>query len=214
MKTVKGKLAQKLFATLSLLMAFCILATWCGKSKAVFRRGFGYNFEAGPLMLAVSSESDTFDANNVTLDLHFAFYNSKKRTPEEAKRMYYQAKEDDNVFFSLYIRGEDDFLDEITVKDGDYTNIENYHFVKTIYDEEAFSGEYGYTMGYIKGIIFDHNEPITIPAQFFNKMQGSFQILIMSFYDQANENGDCNSNGGQALEIDYQMLDDGTIKLK
>ena len=208
------KIKRGLINVLLLLLAACMLFTGCGeKSKAMFTRGFGYNFESGTLMLAVSSNSDTFDVNNVTLDLHIGIYNSKKNTPDEAKRVYFQTKDDDNVFFGLYIRGEEYFYDEFFVIDGDFTNIEPYHLIRMISGEEGFSGEYGFTTGYVKGIVFDHNEPITIPAEIFNKTQGSFQILIMSFVEPANMSGKCKSTSANALELDYQIFDDGIVKL-
>ena len=216
MKTIKGKLAQKLFACLVLLLAACMMFTGCGKFEYV-EDGVKkeYKHRNLPIQFKATASSEFFEIDDVTFDLYYGLYNidEYKKTGYKPQNTY-QRFVDDKIFFGLYVCDSEYFYDvHNDLEFPDYTIIDNYYFIRKISEEEAFSGEYGYTKNYWKGITYNHCETITIPSEIFSKESGVFVIKIVGFIEPYGEIDNYYTSTTGYIDFKYQVIDETTVQV-
>lgn len=172
------------------------------------------SFIMSDIFSAVYSDTDTFDKNEVTLEFRYGFYDIDyvKKYNSYGYRQY----SDDKVIFAVYITDYEhcyDFsgLDEFA----DYKNIEHYHFIEEITEDEALSDyNYGYTMGWIKGVKYNHTEKLTIPSELFDEEKSTLVIVVASFIYPNENHKEYFPFEYSTLEIPYVHVDENNIKIK
>ncbi len=218
MSLIKGKLARGLFATLTVLLALCMLFTGCGKQPVAeqkFEIGFGITHTITPIMIGVKSDTVTFNKDNVTFDLYYGLYDKANTKDYHNRVISYQSSEgSERIVFGIYI-SDSEYSWSITndMEIEDYKNIDNHYLVREITEEELLSGEYGYTASNKSGMTYDHYEKITIPSEFLKENKGSVRIKILSFRFPENEGMYYYTSYGNEIGIDYEIIDDNTIKI-
>ncbi len=210
---------QTMFATvfirvILLLLIFSLLGTSC-RQKAKFERGFGYTFAPQSIMMGVRSNTDIFEKDSLSLDISYGLHDiGYDKKYNYNPKSGYTLTGYNNVFFGVYICDYDNALDLVNgIEISDYQNVEKYSFVKYISEDEAFTGKYGYTMNYWKGITYDHSESINIPSDFLTDTSGKFAIKVVAFNEPIEDGGKYIVSDANHLTIGYKAENDKTIKI-
>ena len=197
-----------------LIIVSVLTATSC-RQKAEFEKGFGFTFTPDEIMFGARFDTDTFAKDDVTFDLYYGVhdigYDEKYNTDP---KFGYRKEGNETIFFGLYICRAEHSLDVVNdMEILDYMMIENHYFVKEISEEEAFSEEYGFTMSYLKGITYNHNEKISIPTEFLTEEKGSFVVKLIAFHEPMIEGDNYYTSTARHIDFDYQIVDENTIKI-
>ena len=199
---------------LLLLLVAVLLMAGC-RHEAAYEKGFGYTFTPHPIMFGARMESDLFDRDAVTLDIYYGVHDmGYDEKYDHDPRTRYRKEGYETIFFGLYTCAGEHQLDVVNdMQIPDYRNIPNYYFVREIGEEEAFSGEYGFTMGYWRGITYNHKETITIPAELLTGTRGSIAVRLVAFHEPLEEGGPYYTSTAGGIELDYQLQEDGRIQI-
>lgn len=213
-KSFTNKPIRRVFRVLLILLMVSLFTTGCGQ-KSKYETGFDYTLTPDQIMFGARSDTDTFSKDDVTFDLYYGVhdigYTEKYNTDPKSG---YRKEGYETIFFGLYICDADYCLDVVNDREiSDYKMIDNHYFVKEISEEEAFSDEYGFTMGYWKGITYNHSEKITIPSEFFVNETGSFVVKLIAFHEPATEGDNYYTSTARHIEFDYQAVDENRIKI-
>lgn len=213
-KSFANKPTKRVFRVLLILLMVSMFTTGCGQ-KSEFEKGFDYTFTPNSIMFGVKSDTDTFSINDVTFDLYYGVHDigyAKKYNTDP--KSGYRKEGYETIIFGLYICEADCSLDVVNdMEISDYKTIDNHYFVKDIFEEEAFSDEYGFTMSYWKGITYNHSEKITIPPEIFANEAGSFVVKLIAFHEPMNDGDNYYTSTVRGIELDYQIVDEDTIKI-
>ena len=213
-KQFTNKPTRRVFRVLLILLTVSLFTAGCGQ-KSAFEKGFDYTFTPNSIMFGVKSDTDTFSKNDVTFNLYYGVHDIgyTEKYNIDPKSLY-QKEGYETIFFGLYICEADYSFDVVNdMEISDYKMIDNHYFVKEISEEEAFSDEYGFIMGYWKGITYNHSEKITIPSEFFVNETGSFVVKLIAFHKPVTEGDNYYTSTARYIEFDYQVLDDNAIKI-
>ena len=197
-------------AIISILMCLVLGITGCDYLRTDYEKGtFSARFEIPVILMGVKSQTKIFSIDDVTLDLYYAFYDNAVSDPDGSYGHYTIS----GFVFGLYICDKDFiFVPEQGEEIDDFKNIENQYFVKEITQEEFYNG-YGYSYNKVSGkVTYDHKEKITIPKEFFDKESGT--VLIKIYHYRISYEGKYKRYYMEAKELDYEKLDENTIKLK
>lgn len=215
-KSFTNNPTRRVFMVLLILLIVSLFATSCGQ-KSEFEKGFGYTFTPHVIMFGARSDTESLAKDNVTFDLYYGIHDMgySEKYDTDPKSVYIKSHlENSKIFFGLYICDVDYSLDVVNdMEISDYKMIDNHYFVKEISEEEAFSEEYGFTMSYWKGIIYNHSEKITIPTEFFAEETGSFVIKLVAFHEPMTEGDNYYTSIVGNFELDYQIIDEHTIRI-
>lgn len=205
---------------LLLILSMALSATGCGwnSDKYKFEIGhFDYTFTPDSIMMGAKSKTDTFAKDAVSVELYYGVHNigyDERYGTDPKSRYTLSAFPDEKILFALYVCDTEFSLDVVnSMNFEDYKNIDNYYFVKEIFEDEAFSEEYGFNMTYLQGVTYNHHETITIPAELLNKEKGSFSIKILAFQGPLSDSGIYHTTNGSHIELDYEIVDD-KVKIK
>lgn len=202
-----------LFKVVIILLISTLVVMGCEKKK--LEVGFGYTFTPDEIMFGMRSDTDTFFKDDVTFDIYYGVHDighDKKHNTDPKSR--YRKEGNETIFFGLYICSEAHCLDIMNdMEVSDYKEIDAYYFVKEISEEEAFTEEYGFRMSYWKGITYNHNEEITIPAEFFVEQKGSFVVKLIAFHEPVVEGDNYYVSTARHIEFDYEAIGENTIKI-
>ena len=170
-----------------------------------------------PIEMIVSSNSNIFMKDDVTLNLSYAMHLIESDGTPKIKVHYNNFIEKYDLTYGLYIADSHDYKQAGDSKMwyvDDIENIENYHFVKQISESEALSDEYlailpwlAYGYGWEK---FNHTEKITIPKKYVSNSMGYFDIIITVFGKMDNSYVALDS---VRVECFYKELDENTIEI-
>ena len=176
--------------------------------------GFGTASQNGPIKMGMKSKTDTFKVDDVTFDIYYGMYEEGDETPQGSYK-----KDDEKPFFAMYIQEynnrtyeENDGPDDIC---NNYRKINGYYFIKEISNEEAFSGDYAYTLkdGFIADDIeYKHHETITIMKELFSKSNGTIIIRIYTIIPI--ESDEYRISRGGCIELDYEFISEGTVRIE
>ena len=206
---------------LAVALTFMLFAACDSRSPYKYSHGdFGSpSFKHTSVMMGVRSDQDEFSTDDVVLQLYYGFYdlNSKDAADiQQDKRLSGYHKENDTLFFALYITDES----VMTMKKNydepvDPENVSNWHYIKTITEEEAASKEYAYKESFLYGTYYNHNEPIKIPPEVFQSkgIRGSFYIVIEFFTIPEGSNDAYFANYESLLKISYSKTNENSIKV-
>ena len=216
MNLIKGKLARVFFGALCVLLALCMTFTGCGQFERVED---GVKKESKrrnrPIQFMATANSEFFEIDNVSFDLYYGLYNTEDYDGTEGDpKNTYRRDIDDKPFFGLYVCDSEFFYDvHNDLEFTDYTAIYNYFFIRKISEEDAFSGEYGYTKDYWKGLTYNHCETITVPREIFSKNNGVFAIKIVGFQEPYGEIDTYYTTTTGYIDFKYQVIDDTTVQV-
>lgn len=205
-------MCQKLLKHISFILSTLLilsLSTGCGKKEKFESGNFRYVWNSDPIMLGIKSDTDTFSKDNVTFDLYFGVHDIgyDKKYNNNPKGSY-KGQLEEPVLFAIYICPYEYYMDLVYgMEIVDYKTVENHLFVKEISEDDAFSGEYGYTMEHWKGITYNHCEKISIPSHLFDKDKGELVIKIIAFRIYEREEYYLAGNY-QCVYFDYELSDD------
>ncbi len=204
---------MKKITLLVIVLILVVSMTGCG-NKANLEKGFAYTFTPDEIMFGVRSDTDTFDNGSVSFDVYYGVHDiGKDEKYDNDPKLTYTKEGHETIFFGLYICNGEYALDVVNdMEIPDYKMIDNYYFVKEISEEEAFSGDYGFTMSYLKGITYNHSEEITIPAEFFAGETGSIAVKLIAFHEPVEEGGNYYTSTASHIKLRYEKIDDNTIK--
>lgn len=214
MKPVYRVVLLLLMLSLALSLTGCRLNSDTYKFKSGY---FGYTFTPEPIMMGAKSNTDIFTKDNVSFELYYGVYDIEdteeyNTDPKDTHRRPFLG--DVKIFFALYICDAEFALDVSNdMEFNDYKNIENYYFLKEISEEEAFSEEYGFNMGILRGITYNHHETISIPAEIFTEEKGSFAIRLVAFQGPLTGSGTYYTSTSRGIELDYEVMED-KVKIK
>ncbi len=214
-KSFTNKPTRRVFRALLILLMVSLFTTGCGQKSEV-EKGFDYTLTPNEIMFGAKSGTNTFSKNDVTFDLYYGVHDigyDKKYNNDP--KIHYQKNGNETIFFALYICDADHSLDIMNdMEVSDYKMIDNHYFVKEISEKEAFSGEYGFTMSYWKGITYNHSETITIPAEFFSDEKGRFAVKIIAFHEPMDKGDNYYTSTTNHIVFRYEAVDDDTIKIE
>ena len=111
MNLIKGKLARVFFGALSVLLVLCMTFTGCDvESKKILEKGFD-NHREGPILVGITAESDTFETEEVTLDLQYGVYDLGyyQEYGVNPKNTYSFEGMGENLVFGVYVCGVDGY---------------------------------------------------------------------------------------------------------
>ena len=214
---------KKLFKNISsrriilILLMFALPLSGCWRigeaqtTKSKYEKGFYYsNNGDGGMSVGIRSNNDTFEKDNVTFDLWLGTHETKDEPISRTDFTSY-TYEGIPLHFVLHI-----YEGELTGHAGwdveDFKNIESFHFIRELSEEEALSGEYGLSKTLLLEITYKHKETLTIPADIFTSESGRLSIVFSVYQYRADTNLfrrlECRS-----LTIDYIVNDDNTITI-
>ena len=203
---------------LLLTSAFSFVGCSRGDNKYILMKSYNINYHS-PIDLTASSNSKIFSKENITLDLSYAMHSINHKGESDIEPDYYNYKylQKYDIIYGLYIADSWDYksanYDRYWYTD-DIKNIENYHFVKMISEEEALSEKYlSVSPWFACGYGFDkynHTEKITIPKEFASEKQGYFVIFITMF---AVVNNSYMAIDSAKIECYYNEIDENTIEI-
>ena len=178
----KGKLVRGLFATLSFLMAFCMLLTGCGGKG--LESGFdASNGDMSPkYYCAYKSDTNKFSINDVSLEFYYGGVFTAYLENERENASNYP-------MFEIYFMNDEE--DKI--------------LIRTV-EENLISEKYRCTpkeniFGNIIGWKFNHSEILTIPNELFTKESGRISFVIYAEDVNAYKE-DVNAYAGKGPKID------------
>lgn len=214
MKLTVAKKTRSICQVLLILMIFTLFVTGCER-KSALKKGFNYTLTPNEIMFGAKSDTNTFSKNDVVFDLYYGVhdigYDEKYNADPKSG---YQKEGNETISFGLYICDADYSLDVVSgMEISNYKMIDGHYFVRKIFEEEAFSDEYGFTMNYCKGIVYNHSEKITIPSEFFADETGSFVVKLIAFHEPMTEGENYYISMVCYIEFDYQAINENTIKV-
>lgn len=185
-----------------------ILATHTTNQE--FQAGdFTYQNRGTSMKQGVKSDTDTFAIDGVALELFYGFYESDASNYDGA----YMGTGTNTVLFAVYVCDSEEALTiYCPMEFDDYRLVDNHIFIREIPYEEAFSGDYGYSMDK-KGITYKHHEQITIPSDVFTEEKGEFEIQICSFKRLDDVTGYVTATGPSSIKLRYEKVDAETVRI-
>ena len=207
--------SQRVVLILLLISLLCACMTGCQIQQQYEWGSFGWTNMPEYIMMGATADTDTFAVDSVVLNLHFGLFPAEDTSP---RGVYASSGIDSEVFFTVYVCN---YAGRRTISTGqehkNYQVIDNHYFIKEISEDDAFSSQYSYTMRFIGGITYQHQESIDIPENvfvegIFHENRGSFQIVIAA-WQQSQETQLYCLKLSNTLEIDYQMTEDGSVVL-
>lgn len=163
MNLKKGKLVRGLFATLSLLLAFCMLLTGCGGNGVQNVLDSSSTLDSAAYnrhMCAYKSDKTEFDINDVTLELSYGCYfiNDVEWELEHSGESF--------SFHELYLESMDG--NRFFIKRIDEDLISEKYRISRLYDENDYFVEWK----------FNYSEMITIPKEVFADEYGRIAFRV------------------------------------
>ena len=208
MKTAVRKLNNAI-RVLLILLIILLPSVGCGGS------GFETGADVLPLtgtgdmLMLLKSDKDTFPMGDITLDLYYGLYDF-----DELEEDYHGDLEDmyrryDGIksmpFFCIYIHPSSKTYWEDFVQD--YKSIENYYLIKEIHGDFSRK-EYGYDIGFLYSISYNHKEQIKIPKEAFESGQGCIEVEMVAIYNLREEGVECYYMGEYySTSIFYEIKD-------
>ncbi len=185
------------------------------KEKPIIREGFSYTYTPDTMMMGVESDVDTFQKDNVQLQLYYGLH----RLDDAEKygvnsKGYYKSDNMEKIYFAMYVC---DVSHELAIVNGnevpDYKNLTNHYYIREITEAEAFTKEFGYKMNRSDGIIYGHSETITIPQEVLKYENGTFVVKIIS-YVRIREKDWYKASRFDYITFDYAYIDENTVKIR
>ena len=193
----------------------CLIFSLTGCGKKTYQAGeFSHRnlFREGP-RIGIKADTDTFAKDNVTFDLYCGIYNAdihnsgKKSNP----RSQYNAWGEYELVFAIYARKQGANEPFGTVDD--YKNISGYYLIKEMSEKEAFSEKYEYTSYPEDGVIYNSIESITIPETVFFSQNDRFEIRLMVFMKDQENNTYIIVDDVASITLKYEFLSKDEIKI-
>ena len=144
-----------------------------------------------PTLIRVNSYSDTFEINDLTLDLEIGIHKLSLfgKMDDYPKGQYPDGYSNKNIGFVLYIC-DGSLSETFPYFVDDIQNVDGHLFIKEIPEEQAFSREYGHN-----SFKCNHIESITIPKEYVSEDRGTFVIKLATY-----------SNPYDSNSLDYEFL--------
>lgn len=211
---MKIKLSSIFIKCFLLVLAVMFCFTGC-RGPNTNEIGYGNHYKL-PIWYSVNSGKTKFKLNDVTLDFYYGRLNGSRFGGDA----FYSYEDNENyefICFALYFyNSNSNELKEPTQIYNDYKNIDGVKFIKELTYDEFNSEEYVVTKKtFISPIKYSHKESITVPAEIFEKEEGTFVFNIIEIYYSEKDNGYCMDYryGGNGILVDYEYVDDDTIRL-
>ena len=198
------------------LLIFAVMFCFTGCSEPNTNQiGYGNDYKL-PIWYSANSGKTKFKLNEVTLDFYYGRINGSQFGGGEF--WSYDDKENyEFICFALYLyNSKSEELKEPTQIYNDYKNINGVKFIKELIYDEFNSEEYVVTKKtFVSPNKYSHNESITIPAEIFEKEEGTFVFNIIEIYYSEKDNGYCTNSPYETngILVDYEYVDDDTIRL-
>ena len=205
---------KAVFSVILALLAVSLLFTSCNQ-KSRYEKGFGYTFTPHSIMLGVRADTDTFDKNDLTLDIYYGVHDvGYDEKYGNDPRTGYRKEGYETLLFGLYLCDGEHILDIVNdMEIPDYKSIDKHYFIREISEEDAFSGAYGLEMSYLKGITYNHSESVSIPAELLDKSAGSFAVKLIAFCEPVSEGESYYTSTVGFIEFDYEAIDADSVRV-
>ena len=219
---------KKLIA-LILVVFFTISLTGCfnnGYTKGDLVKSLDWKKYDIGLHSKIIADTRYFEMTDVSLDFYYSFYFlGNELSPEQIKGMYSYIPSKSEMergvrhtesVYVIYISDNGNITFEKDEDDNiiDYENNVNARLYKFISFEEAFSTNYGYSSDKLK-IIYNHNEKITIPSEFFKSSNGHVYIhLIRLLHCPDDDTFSHYKYDKDTIEMEYLLLGDDIVVFK
>ena len=102
----------------------------------------------------------------------------------------------------------------------DYRNIDGWYYIKEISEEEASAEKYGYTSDRIRrkkgmnySINYNGSEKITIPKDVFDTKNNSFEIRLVGYIIDSDNNILRTARYDGYIDLNYEFLSKDEIKI-
>ena len=217
MKTKTLKLISKALLVIILATSVLTLSSCDMKYDYILRGNMYQDGNYCPYYFIATSNTNTFPIDDVTFNVAYATHTASNS--QNPKAMY--GKGELEMYFALYICPEEITMEQPTklernsfTTEEDFNTIENYTMVAGLNDQEAFAEEYAVrlTSGIIsRGKIFNHIESVTIPTQYFDKENGSFNMKFVCF--QKRSDGEFRVSTFKIIVFKYIKIDENNIKI-
>ncbi len=211
-KTNKRKFVAKIML-LVLLVTSAFSFTGCGEK---YKYKFLASYDFGTIIAATAySDTNVFDIDNVTLTLSYG-----------AHELDFLGRADDNPKEQLPITSQNNQLalyiwlcNKTSYKEKE-ENSNCGTIIRIVEEEEIFSQEYGYidTPFFISnGIIYKHNETITIPSYMFENEYGTvyirFSFLVAKKTPVFIDGKICSFYAEVYIPIKYKKIENDKVEL-
>ena len=216
MMKVITRRVNRVVRVLLILLIVAFSSVGCMRKEAKFEAGntvLPITMTTRTMMMA-KSDKDTFSIDGVTVDLLYGWYDI-----EEVKERYngnYKWRPEHSgskdIHYSIYARNEKYEISHIFYKVFNDKSIDNHYLIREL-SGELFTEDYGYTVGFLNYIDYNHKEQITIPKDVFEeKNRGDrIQLLIIGWVE--NDSGSGYNIGDMAkIYISYKYIDANTIQ--
>ena len=165
--------------------------------------------------LMMQTDKDTFSTDDITVDLSYGWYDIEE-TKERYNGNYKWILEEKglkNIEYGIYARPEkyhrSDRFSGVVFED---KSIDHYYLVKEL-SGELFTEEYGYTVGFLNFISYNHKEQITIPKEAFEEKERVPRIhLVIIGWAEDDSGAGYRIKDMAYLSIRYKYIDDNTIQ--
>ena len=201
---------------LLLISLLCACMTGCRVQQKYEYGSFSWTARYDYIMMGIKADTNTFPMDSVCFDLYFGLFPTEEKNPKAAYAKSHIENGDGDIFFAIYLYAGHKEADSEKAYD-DYRQLEGYHFLREISEEDAFSEEYSFSMEWLAGITYQHNEPIHIPSDTFSQgmmteEKGQFKIVIIS-WQPLKESGTYYYASSKTLNVLYSVLGNNEIRL-
>ena len=205
---------------LSLILLVNILSSCNNDNKSYFGDN-AYTNTPSPIMIKIETSGKSYSPNDVSLTISYGFFdlnyrNKNNSTVNELTSVYKRGdRNDETVVFAIYAC-ESAYISYV-MNDQSFSNfetIDNYTYIKSISESDAFIDEYGYKNSFFGGIKYNHSELITVPGSLFEKDNGSICIKIAAFITPSKETDSYYLTQIKSVEFRYEKKENGLIILR
>ena len=165
-------------------------------------------------MMMVQSNKDTFSIDGVTVDLLYGWYDLEEVKERNNGNYKFRPEHSGskNIHYCIYVRNAKYEISYIFYEVFNDKSIDNHYLIREL-SGELFTESYGYTVGFLNYIDYNHKEPITIPKDVFeekNKRE-SIHLLIIGWVESDSGSG-YNVGDMAKINIPYKYIDANTIQ--
>lgn len=202
----KSLLRRLIYSVAAFVLSVCCLSA-CGEtaSDGTLKIGFNPILDLAPeIMAGVKSDHTDFAIDDVTLDF---YYGGNVPSP-------YSGYNGLTIGVALYFCNEEAYKAvKFNTPYEDYQNIEGFHFVKFIPEEEFNSDEYSVQFHRLRDRTYQHSETLTVPSDVFIEDDDCFCLAFVAFHIIEDEPNQVRNFEKECLTIKYEFIDERTVRL-
>ena len=197
----------------------CLIFSLTGCGKKTYQAGTFFSIYSGfAPMIGIKADTDKFTMDNVTFDFYCGLYDINNN--ESLKSQHGLGAGYLNLVFVIYARRAEsaNFLSAEDIDD--YRNIDGWYYIKEISEEEASAEKYGYTSSRIRrkkgmnySINYNGSEKITIPKDVFDTKNNSFEIRLVGYIIDNDNNILRTARYDGYIDLNYEFLSNDEIKI-